>query len=567
MKHVNLKILFVPILILIVTACSSRTAPTAIPATVSSNPIAPTASVSPTPASTATPVAPASLGSFKFTPDTSKKQTIQFTADGKDASVSATDAAGFKWTLTIPKDALLNPQTISLSPFANVDSSQAALPMTSGVLMEPDGLQFANAVTLTVTPPASTTRKGLMVLAAQDGSNIEFAETTRNGQTYSAPIWHFSGGGFSDPPDDKIQPLIEQALAEYHQAQTDLKALERVVDPIPVPPDYEPSCDDKSNEAAQKQVDAYVDQFFARERPVIQRLLGTARTLALLGADPGDSALALVRELIETRVFRRVNTLFSDYGNDPKKLFAVAQVALAVDRQYELLGGTEQTAWLEKIGEWATRARDYERAKLRNDHDYSVFPKVLLSIERTVVLLGGRDDSAQFLDEMAKAMTFKLTFDDKITVQRPAAPHAETRSEFIVKPDTLFSKITGSGDGNYLSAAYGTNDIVQLQSPKSFTANGTLTNWDSCEKMTVDITLDRFGADTETYVITSGSAPPVVTQGIPNGATGRAFPGGKFTATLKNKQAEAVNQTFTAQAGDANQTTVTVQMILLHTPQ
>ena len=511
-----------------------------------------------------------SLGSIRFTPDSAKKQSVDFAAVGKGASVSVTDAAGYQWTLTIPKDALLLPQTISLIPLASIDSSQAALPVKSGVLMEPDGLEFADAATLTVTPPASMTRKGLMVITRQDGSEVEFAEVTWNGSTYSAPIWHFSGGGWGDPPDDQLSPLEQQALAQYRQAEAELKALERVVEPAPVPPDLELKCQDKDNDAAEQQADAYEKQFWAKERGAIQRLMGAAQTLARLDVDPGDNALAVVKELFETRVARRVNALFADYSNDPKKLFAATKVVLSAERQCEMLGCSISTSWLPQITDWVHRARDYYLDKLRKEHDYSVFPKVLIRIERTVVLLTGNDDSGQFLDEMAKAMTFKLTFDANIKVQRSSAPHAETRGEIMIKTPDLSQAISGSGTGTYLSAAFGKGDVLQLQSPQSFPVNAKLLNWDSCEKMTVDISIDRFGADLETYLETQVGKSQTY-PGIANGAATRALQpymqSGGITVSLHNKQAEAVNETKSGQVGDANQTSVDLQLILLHTPQ
>jgi hypothetical protein len=491
----------------------SNNAPTA-PSAANVAPPTPGAATSPTTPSTN--AAALSLGSIKFTADAAKKQSVAFAADGKDASLSVTDAAGYVWTLTIPKDALLSPRTITLTPFASVDSSQAALPVKSGVLMEPDGLQFTDAATLTVTPPASMTRKGVMIIAGQDGSQVEFAETTQNGSTYSAPIWHFSSGGWGDPPDDKLSQLEQQAFAQYQQAEAELKALERVVEQPPVPPDLELKCQDQDNDAAEQQADAYTDQFFARERPVVQRLLGAARTLALLGADPGDNGLALVAELFETRVKRRVDTLFADYSGDPKKLFAVAKVALAAERQYALLGGSTPTGWLPQITDWARRARDYYLDKLRKEHDYSVFPQVLIAVERTVVLLTGHDDSGDFIQKMLDAMTFKLTLDGRyqwsVSGKEQSKGNVVTHGEVTLHADPGAVALRGQGSFNYLSSSMTMNGESGTVVGAPFPVVVELQNFDACHAMTVDILMDRFGGN-ETFDLagnggeTRGSGP------------------------------------------------------------
>ncbi|MHB8519710.1 MAG: autotransporter outer membrane beta-barrel domain-containing protein [Limisphaerales bacterium] len=517
------------------------------------------------------------LGNLKSVPDTARAASLLFPADGNVASFSVTNANGYIWTLSFPKDALLTPQTITMTPFASIDSSSAMLPATSGVLLEPDGIQFNAGVTLTVSVPTTAGAHASLMMGGQDGSAIYFVQTTNQARSYSTTLFHFTSGGLSDPTDQQWQDFLNNHLAEaraaYNQAKSDAKALERPVVVPPEPPDYELTCDPKGNPAADRLIDAYQQTVFAKEADAIRRMLGAARALALMDQDPGDEPLVLARELIETAVYRKVDSLFSHYSSNPKKFNAVVQVALGVMREDALLGGQERSDWWDKITSWAYRVRTYYFDKLRNEHDYSMV-KILISVQAQInLLVGGNNDDAQFFSNLEKAMTFKLTLNISFTFSGPTAnDYLEAQGDVPLTPDPQFIlPMQGNGSINYLTGSgSGTGGSGTLQPGQSFPENVQVTSFDACRAMTTDIVLDRFGLDAETWIVDGNSFD--LTPGLLGSGCAAAFSGHKnnngysFTLPLRNRQAEAVNQIVEQQSPDG-MIDAKVKFVLEHTPK
>ena len=278
-----------------------------------------------------------------------------------------------------------------------------------------------------------------------------------------------------------------------------MKALERPVVQPPEPPDYELKCDPDENNAADAQIDAYEKALFSKETDAIQRLLGAALTLIMLTGDinADQSGLSLAQELVGIGQFRKVNSLFSHYSGNPKKMVAVTRVAFSVDRQYQLLGGTEQTEWFQQVQSWAGRVKEYYFDKLRNEHDYSMV-SVVFQVERQLGLLGVNIDNDGFYTELANAMTFKVTMD--ITLDATAstgAAHDEAKGDVTVTADpNLVFPLSGSGTIDYQPSYDGPLTLVPGQ---SFTENVRVDNFDACKNMTASIFRIVFGADMETY--------------------------------------------------------------------
>jgi len=64
------------------------------------------------------------LGSITYTLDTARQvsDTFDFNS-GEDLILTVADANGYGWMLSIPADALLTNQTITMTPFASMDVS------------------------------------------------------------------------------------------------------------------------------------------------------------------------------------------------------------------------------------------------------------------------------------------------------------------------------------------------------------------------------------------------------------------------------------------------------------
>jgi hypothetical protein len=515
------------------------------------------------------------LGNVKFTPDTARSGSVYFPADGSSASLSVTNANGWIWTLSFPADALITPRTITMTPFASVDSSDAVLPVSAGVQLEPDGLQFCDGVTLTVTPPIPLGTNATLVMAGDDGSDLYFVQDTNQSGSYSTTLFHFTSAGVTDPSDQDwdnfLNSHLPQAEAAYQQAVSEAKALERPVVQPPEPPDYELKCDPSENSAADAQIDAYEQTLFAKEADAIRNLLGAARNLELLTGDTSvdDSAIGVARELVETAVFRKVNLLFANYSGDPKKMVAVTRTALSVLRQDELMGGSDSNGWLQKIQDWAVRVKAYYFNKLRNEHDYSMVT-VLFQVERQLALLGVNTDNDNFFTDLANAMTFKLTMDIALDGTFPdgtGSAHIEAAGDVTVTADpNLIFPLSGSGTINYQPSYDGGATLVPGQ---SFTENPKVSNFDACETMTADIELDRFAADTETYTADGydASVPSPLKASADVAFANYLGQDGlySFPVALQNKNVQAVNQTFTVQGNDNG--SVTLKLTLTHTPK
>lgn len=512
------------------------------------------------------------LGNVHFVPDTVRSGSVYFAADGTAASLSVTNASGWVWTLYCPTDALLTPRTITMTPFASVDSSDAVFPVSAGVQFGPNGLQFSDGVTLTVTPPAPLGAYASLMMAGNDGSDIYFVQDTNQAGSYSTTLFHFSSAEVSDPTAQRMQEIqnrIAWAKATYQAALNEVLALEHSTDVPPEPPDDEWKCHADTN--AEAKVDAYVTTVFARETVAIRQLLSVTRCLVLLTSDnsygpPADSA---VQGLIETSIYRKVDWLFSHYSGNPLKLTAVARVALEVARLDELRGGSGRPDWMTELVAWAERARDFYFDKLRNDHDYSMF-EVVVEAERTVELMDGPADN-QLLTELAKAMTFKLTVD--ITLNGPSTK-IEAKGDVTVLADPNFIlPLTGSSTINGLPGYTYTCTVTQ----DPYTENAHVDNWNLCPptgqgQETMDIILDPIAGGTETTTC-SGHTIDVQSE-IKQAATAVFSPylvqsgtyAGmySFTVPVHNGNAEAVNQTIVGSGSGGN---VTLNLILEHTPQ
>ncbi|MDD4496463.1 MAG: hypothetical protein PHV32_19335 [Eubacteriales bacterium] len=71
---------------------------------------------------------------------------------GTEASVEVVDAKGLTWQLNIPKNVVPDKCTITLTPLTDIKGEHKKDGL-SGILMEPDGLEFTEPATLTVTGP------------------------------------------------------------------------------------------------------------------------------------------------------------------------------------------------------------------------------------------------------------------------------------------------------------------------------------------------------------------------------------------------------------------------------
>ena len=107
-------------------------------------------------------------------------------------TITATGADGTVFTLTIPADALLADEEITLTPVLSV----AGVPLDGGVAaavqLSPEGLQLLKPALLSITPPSGTPNVGF----SYHGSGQEFFFYPLNlGSSTGFAVVHFSGYG------------------------------------------------------------------------------------------------------------------------------------------------------------------------------------------------------------------------------------------------------------------------------------------------------------------------------------------------------------------------------------
>ena len=374
------------------------------------------------------------LGNVKFTPETARACSLTFPADGSVGYLSVTNAAGWVWSLNIPGDALTEPQTITMTPFSKADSSQSLLPITNGVTLEPDGLQFCEGVTLTVVPPAPLGAHASLLMAGNDGADLCLFETASQSASLSTTLLHFTSGGVTDPSASEwaayVASHLPKAQAAYAQATNEVQSLlPRATNQPPPPPDYIWRCS-LNDPVAIQQIDAYIGRIFTNETKAIKRLRSTAKQLAALGQDPGSAPTNLVKKLIETDEFGQVNNLMARYyttnvadldstldpnGNSQKfmALYKLTSSVSAMDKAY---GGKGNTNWPTLFKNWSKAIRDGCIRQVRDDHYYTMAQAAqTLDTFRTTVMNVPFDPNGSFMQKLAKVLLFKLDLDMNFT--------------------------------------------------------------------------------------------------------------------------------------------------------
>ena len=567
------------------------------------------------------------LGNISFVPDAANSGQLFFAADGTPASLSVTNAVGWVWTLNFPGDALPNPAYITMTPFSVADSSAAELPVTNGVQLEPDGVQFSDAVTLTVTPPAPLGPYASLLLAGDDGSDLYLVPTTGQGGSYSTTLFHFTSAGATDPTTQAWTEFLQnhpasQAQAVYNKASNSIITMESAAVPVlPEPPDYRPAPCLTTN-PADGEVDTYIKTVLSKQTTILKNLFDSAATLNLMGTNLFRQSTNLAKGLIETNEFPLVDELIARYApGNVEKFQAVYKFAANVASQDKLYGGKGNANWNDELKPWAEFIVANDLAQLRG-HDYTMI-KAAQSAFNTMEKDFGTNiqEQADFTSDLRDAMTFEftmeLTFDEQ---GGDATAHVEAGSsvvdgEIAMTPlgaGTSFP-LYGSGTIPCTSGQFGGGEAQLIASESSFSEDVQVAGFDACS-LTAKILLDNPNANytdvvpgmtaniTEVWNIaniltqTWGTGTPygailassydpsgfnpagghygtTTTGYVVNGvALPYPIPVFSFPVAIQNGNATAVDQTFVdtftvqGQSGSAT-VTATFRLTLVHTPQ
>jgi len=549
------------------------------------------------------------LGNVQFTPDALHAGSLLIAPASTPASLSVTNAAGWVWTLVFPGDAVAEPEEITMTPFAGVDCSQCVLPITNGVSLGPDGLQFCDGVTLTVTPPGALGPYASLLMAGADGSGLQFVATTNEAGSLSTTLFHFTSGGVADPSASQWSAFaaaqLAKAQAAYAKATNDIQALlKNATNQPPPPPDYVWSCA-ATNPAAEAAINGYIQTLFAKESGAISRLVSAASELTAFGQSYATNSTNIVKHLLETDEFAQVNTLFARYytsdvsnsnltvfvNGDSYKMVALYRLSSSVSQQDKSFGGKGNTNWPTLIKNWSKGIRDGCVRQVHDDHLYAMGPAAL-NVEsfRNTVLNVAPDVTGGFKTKLAKAFTFELTLDMNFAF-------ADWDSD-----GTLDDQVTEEAQGDVTNLAAALTPPAQFVTNKLNCVSGAWADlMDECS-YTLDprqsvgfylgLVLEACQPVPQAIIGMPAPFPPPETWtgcnevsypspwlGIiygqafvcqPAGANGA---GGLFIFPLANGQAEAVNQTLEGDSSTGNcadplqQATGTIEFHLLHTPQ
>lgn len=446
------------------------------------------------------------LGTIKYTLDGASMVSGKYTNDGTPLQLSVTDAAGVIWTLTVPDGALLVPQQITMTAFSSIDASQAQFAPTSGVSFQPDGLQFTAPATLTMTFPDNPAGFGVIFIANQDGSYLQFAQTSMSGGSAATPIWHFSsaGGKWVDPnATQEIQKLQQMASEQYLQALKQANQFIQAGAPTPPsPPTLTMQC--LGTSAGQDIVsiaNQYTKAFLQPYMAVTQPLLATSRTLELLNGsfDPSEAMAksAVIAKMALDKAVELGNQVKTE--QPPDRLFVIVNTALQAKKALELFGGTG-SEYNETIKTWVIDMWSYYYHQLRAHDDYRLL-STLFVLGRDAVRLGA-DNLANYAENIMSALYFTVdidpTFDGILDIWTEGHfVQTGTYSKFLGYIDDQFRPhwTTDGMEGITMMYVSGTLDGRPMINPG-------LTYDSSIEMVNFDACVTR---QTEIYMLTMGS--------------------------------------------------------------
>ncbi|MGD0805995.1 MAG: hypothetical protein ABSA10_00705 [Anaerolineales bacterium] len=558
-------------------ACSTAPSSTASsqPSAVSSETVAP-----------GTSQALGDLGTIGYTVDSGRKVSGTFDInDAKPLTLVADDANGYSWMLWIPADALMSTQTVTMTPFSTIDTSQSEAKIISGVRLEPDGIQFMNAVQLKVHPPEKDPGVGLIFSFNQDGSNVAFAPTTNTsgGKTAIAQIWHFSAAGYDNGYDagrDGIDQYQKMAREEYRLALDAARQFIKNGAPRPpTSPSISMFCRGTEHNPEQNEAYEYMREFLDPYSDYVVVLLAAIKNIQLLGVEDvdttaGTDAIITILQMAEKTLLELGNQYQKD--KPPDRLIAAIDTGLQIDRQIQMINGdTPLLLFPEKISSWASTVRDYYLNELKTKHDYRAFPTIL-TLEKWVQLVGGPDRFAEILS----AMTFEVILDTSFNGTWKTSTDVIATGNVVQTADVkdlkmMFAQeeegLWGDLDNMQLRAKSGTyKSLKETVQFSGMTDTGVLwlKNWDPCVTKSFDVLIGGFlgkGTDASPGMVAAPASMVSFEQYYWEVAT--AF---IFTIPITNLDANMGEQTFSGSgSGAEGQFTGSgkIHIVLKHTPK
>jgi hypothetical protein len=238
-------------------------------------------------------------------------------------TITAQGADGTKFTLTFPKDALSNDETITLTPITAIDGLPFSGGLVGGAQMAPEGLRLFQPAFLTIESPKTVAATGFETVAFayhQTGEGLYLNPSEVKGNILTLEIWHFSGAAAAQGTSAEIQTqqgrVPSNAEDAFTQRMRDILGRERQAQLLGQPTDL-----DLERTMSEFLREAY-DRFIAPQlpmalqdceaaRPILSKALGWLRQVQLLGL--GEQFSAENNKIMDTMSQAIVNCYNKEY--------------------------------------------------------------------------------------------------------------------------------------------------------------------------------------------------------------------------------------------------------------
>lgn len=493
-------------------------------------------------------------GSISFEEDPSIQASVDFPADGTEKSITLKDGNGLTWELTIPADALAEPQTITIAAMKNIESSLGKI--SGGVVLQPDGLNFVAPVTLSVKGEAVGT-PGLIFSGNSKGEELELPIAQEGQDSTGIMLFHFSTA-YATSDQQVLDSIAQDAKDSIRKLSALAKQILSKPIEVPVPPAIPIKCHHDTEDQDAIKLEKYLKDFYKPEGDLINALIAARKQMGFATSTSPEVEIELQ---LMRRLIKKGNKLIRQYKGQEEMYLPVAVAVLKAEKDTALMGESldGDYSFLPALAEWAySIGQKYLDDLIRNHQYKNIHP--IMKLARHAALLG-TPKANKLLEELQQAATFQLetTNTTKIGIAPSIVTYVvESKTKLMGLNINKDGVVRGDGSGTYKSFEVPILEGSELklemdQLGKSFGVRVGLDGFIPCQSDTFKILIDRFGAESETLTsIVPGTPPvtktkPVVQQTCEKGFADKNQGGlYEFIVTLRDGQKVAVEQTFPA---------------------
>jgi hypothetical protein len=157
--------------------------------------------------------AAANAASVRVQPDSERTAWAVLTTDG--GTLAATAANGTRFTLTIPRKALLGPEEITLAPVVSLTGLPAGASPIAAAALGPDGLLLLQPATLEITPPSPVDPKSSFPVAwSAGGEDLHLHPLMPRSGGIRFQVSHFSGFAIASGSDAALNDILQKEPQE-----------------------------------------------------------------------------------------------------------------------------------------------------------------------------------------------------------------------------------------------------------------------------------------------------------------------------------------------------------------